>query len=49
MKTLINGMKYSWCYALALRYRKRLNNAKFDVAVEIVKSVSVSVKFSQQA
>jgi len=22
MKTLINGMKYSWCYALALCYRE---------------------------
>ena len=22
MKTLINGMNYSWCYALALRYRE---------------------------
>jgi len=22
MKALINGMKYSWCYALAMRYRE---------------------------
>jgi len=47
MKTLVNGIKYSWCHALALR--KQLNNAKFNVTIEIIKSISVSVKFSQQA
>jgi len=49
LKTLINGMKYSWCYALALRYCKRLNNAKFNVIIETINSISVSVNFSQQA
>jgi len=49
MKTLVNEVKYSWCYALALRYRKRLNYAKYNVTVEIIKPVSVSAKFSQQA
>jgi len=49
MKTAINEMKYSLCYALALRYHKRLSNAKFNVTIEIIKSISVSVKFSQQA
>jgi len=34
---------------LALCYRKRLKNAKFNVTIEIVKSISVSIKFSQQA
>jgi len=42
-------MKYSWRYALALRYRKKLNNAKFNITIEIIKSISVSVRFSQQA
>jgi len=49
MKTLVNGIKYSCCHALALRYRKQLNNAKFNVTIEIIKSISVSIKFSQQA
>jgi len=49
MKTFVNGMKYSWCYAFTLRYRKRLNNAKFNVTIIIIKPISVSIKFSQQA
>jgi len=38
-----------WNIPLALRYRKRVKNAKFNVTIEIVKSISVSIKFSQQA
>jgi len=51
MKTLVNEVKYSWCYASALCYRKRLrpNYAKYNATVEIIKPVSVSAKFSQQA
>jgi len=40
MKTLINGML---CFSFALP--NRLNSAKFNVTVEIIKST----KFSQQA
>jgi len=52
MKTLINRMKYSWCYALCfsfLRYCLKLSNAKFNVTIKVIKSLSVSVKSNEIA
>jgi len=40
-------MKYSWCYALALRYRKRVKNAKSPS--KSLNNFSISTKFSRQA